>query len=375
VPAATPSPNVLPPPLAGRLAFVDALRGYAILAVIGYHCWLMAYDALPDLDARIARVLSHGLRGVQLFFLVSAFALSLSIHADRARNAFSLRAFATRRALRILPLYWLALLAYPWTDYPRAGAGLSWATYLSSACFLNWLTPAAIHVGVPGGWSVACEVGFYAMLPFLSARLRDGAAALQALVAALALRSAAYAWLERFDPPWRGDYHDWLIHILPDQLPVFLAGIVLYHAYAGGWRAFPKAASAPAWLGLGLYVAAACLWGFRLLLPGEYLFTAGFFALALALASGRGTWLVNRSSVFIGRISYSAYICHFLPLHWAGVFLLPGFAAWGRPNAAFATYCAVALAASLAGAYALNMAIEAPLQRLGRSRLYATSPP
>ena len=62
-----------------RYPYMDALRGIAILLVIMYHTTLfMAHDA-PNILYRIS---GEGARGVQLFFILSALALFLSLDSS-----------------------------------------------------------------------------------------------------------------------------------------------------------------------------------------------------------------------------------------------------------------------------------------------------
>ena len=355
--------------VADRLAFVDALRGYAIAGVLLYHCWCAAQDSLPGLNRGITILAAHGRLGVQLFFVVSAFTLCNSIAAGKRRGDFSLGGFFANRCLRILPLYWLALIGYSNLRVWDGGAALGWKHFLACAFFVNWLTPATLHLGVPGGWSVVCEIWFYAMLPFLAARIKDGAAALNALLIVLCARAGAYAWLEHHPLGFAGgDFRGWLVGILPNQLPVFMAGIVFFHLHCGGARSFSRSAATPAWLGFGAYLLAARMWNMDFLLPVEYLFTAGFFAIAWALAGGGAGLLVNRAAIFTGKVSYSVYICHFLAVHYAAVWLLPRLMRWDA-DAAFAVFCAGGSLASIGLAWALHKGIEVPAQRAGRKWL------
>jgi hypothetical protein len=57
-----------------HLAYIDALRGYAILGVIGVH----ASQSGAELAWPLQLLADQGARGVQLFFVVSALTLMLS---------------------------------------------------------------------------------------------------------------------------------------------------------------------------------------------------------------------------------------------------------------------------------------------------------
>jgi peptidoglycan/LPS O-acetylase OafA/YrhL len=58
------------------LPYIDALRGYAILMVIATHVAIGA----PMLSGVVRALVDQGQRGVQLFFVVSAFTLIISWH-------------------------------------------------------------------------------------------------------------------------------------------------------------------------------------------------------------------------------------------------------------------------------------------------------
>jgi peptidoglycan/LPS O-acetylase OafA/YrhL len=93
-----------------HLDYIDALRGYAILAVIALH----SATLIPSLEWPFHLLAAQGARGVQLFFVVSALTLTLSWHS-RAEGA---GAFYVRRVFRIVPMFWVAIAFYVLVDIP-----------------------------------------------------------------------------------------------------------------------------------------------------------------------------------------------------------------------------------------------------------------
>ena len=90
----------------GRLLSVDSLRGIAVLMVVAVHTsgfkrptsvWLLTLAQL-------------GARGVQLFYVVSAFTLYLSYEQRKSAGGFSFRGYFIRRVSRIAPMFWLAVV-------------------------------------------------------------------------------------------------------------------------------------------------------------------------------------------------------------------------------------------------------------------------
>jgi peptidoglycan/LPS O-acetylase OafA/YrhL len=74
------------------------------------------------------------------------------------------REYALRRAMRILPMYYLALLVALWWSKPIA----QWASSWPFLVFLNPLAgPYALWPFSIGWWSLATEVQFYVLLPLL----------------------------------------------------------------------------------------------------------------------------------------------------------------------------------------------------------------
>ena len=83
-----------------KYAFIDALQGLAFLGVVA--CHLKPY--VPGLPPRLATLLENGDKGVQLFFMVSALTLFLSLDTRGATDTRPTLAFLLRRFFRIAPL-------------------------------------------------------------------------------------------------------------------------------------------------------------------------------------------------------------------------------------------------------------------------------
>ena len=294
-----------------HLPALDGLRGVAILLVVLTHAaggWAAALSIVRDtaampqtfaLPAWLRLTTAAAVDGVDLFFVVSAFTLTLRA-TGRSGGASG---YALRRIARVGPGYWIAGLAYTlaaglrprlWAPQGVGLPDLAVAAVFGSA----WQGGASLAV-VPGGWSVCCEVAFYVALPFIL-RAIDGriwrAMALTVLAAAIAqLRAraaiAAGAWSF-------GAYVDPIQH-----LPAFLCGVTAALVFL---RApLPRIRGAPIALLAVAIVAAPLL---RSSVPAFAMLVAAATALA---AAHPPRLLASRAMRRIGQVSYSMYLIHF----------------------------------------------------------------
>ncbi len=314
---------VAPPAGAARqakFAYIDAVRGWAILLVITNHVG----SRFVELAYPVKKLTNYGWFGVQLFFLASAVTLCFSWRRDRAAFGTKTRHFFIRRFLRIAPMYYLAALFYALVWPPAGQATLGHV--LSTLLFVNAWTPEGIPTTpgwtvVPGGWSIGVEFTFYAMFPLLLAMVTSLKRALGFLAAtlagAVACNTAALAWFGGTPAPALSHF---LYFWMPNQLPVFALGIVLFYALS---RAM-GGATWPAWRGnaagaaifLGIAGVAEHPWhpdyfSAQLMppamLPVSLLLAAFVFVLARAPGSLFTHGVVRR----IGVLSFSCCILHF----------------------------------------------------------------
>jgi peptidoglycan/LPS O-acetylase OafA/YrhL len=304
---------------ANRLAFVDALRGLAILGVILVHVSQMN-TGIPDSWARIA---AQGRFGVQLFFIASAFTLLLSMAAHNPDELSPIRNFFIRRIFRIVPLFYCGMVFYPllYAFFHRSD-DITLFGFIATATFINGWFPEWINRVVPGGWSIAVEMTFYLLLPVFYRRIRSLASAI--IFACLSIISCIPFSL-LVGNALRGFYPQNMVAIfielwLPAQIPIFLFGCIFYHLYRLRQRtaaAGPRVGAAK-WQAVSLIALAGyILWatsqtGSNPLLPTHILCGAALILVAYALSIHSLCLFVNPVMVYIGKASYSGYITHFV---------------------------------------------------------------
>jgi peptidoglycan/LPS O-acetylase OafA/YrhL len=370
-----------------RLPALDGLRGLAILSVLAWHyvASIAPWDAAWASGARAA--LAYAWTGVDLFFVLSGFLVG-GIVLDQRDAPNLLRVFYARRALRILPLYWLLLAAFVASGALLAG-GLaegarewlhgnphSLLTYLVFGQNLatGFLSPEVAEPGwVNVTWSLAVEEHFYLVVP-LAMRALPLRAIPWALGAAVAAGPALrWATMERFGAA--SVYV--LTHCRVDAivLGVLCAWAVRQPAVRARLR--PRALGAAA-LALGALLVAAQLVDVGRAFPvAAYSVAALLYACVLLLvvvAEGGPVARLLRAAPLqrVGLLAYGLYLLH-QPvnglLHALVLGEAPGLA---TPAAAALTACALAVTFALAE---LSWRfVERPLVAMGQRLRYGAAP-
>ncbi len=299
-------------PSPAHYQYIDALRGWAILGVVTVH----VSQQFPGLASVVRQFANDGARGVQLFFVVSALTLTMSWR----KRPDGILPFYTRRLFRIAPMFWLAILFYLALDgfapRPLAPEGIGWWQVALTTLFLHGWHPLSINSVVPGGWSIAVEMTFYLVFPFLVLMCRSNPIILTALILSLLFNEIASNLVSPTvlravanGPQWLADLYKFLWFW--NQLPIFLIGIGVYFLIED-YKSHVSVYFANT--GAYLSVATLAILPFITLpfnLPGHFRYGLCFGLLAFCLACGAQTFITNKIICYIGKVSFSCYLWHF----------------------------------------------------------------
>src|ERR1043166_6747857 len=268
------------------------------------------------------RIHRWGWIGVDLFFVLSGYLIGGQLLAPLTRSqGIDLKRFFARRALRIMPAYFVVLAIYfllpSWREYPEMAQPL-WKFLLS-------IQNVALHGGTAfsHAWSLAVEDQFYLALPFLLLFLyhRPRAAVIVPcviVICGIALRAfLASQNLTDTGVSFRG-FQAWIYYPTWTRLDPLVFGVALAAIEkfrANWWQRLTNLApwlwllalaliSYALWLGEGQYINfAACIWQFPLL-------AIGMAALLVCAQSERLPLRRVRipGAAFIASIAYSAYL-------------------------------------------------------------------
>lgn len=352
------------PASAHRLAFLDSLRGIAAAWVVLFH---IVFIPNPNLDvpAWAASWVQIGGMGVTLFFVVSAFSLgyTMPIH-EREHRPF--RSFYVRRFFRIAPLFYVLLAFSLLRDKLAFGLTHAPATITESVLFLFNLVPGEQEGIVWASWTIGVEMIFYLFFPFfyLWAKniYRAGVFFLIAAVVASVLKFS----LADF-PVSAGRFFQSSILW---HLPIFALGMAAFRCY----ERFVHRENAHRMK--VLLLIAVSLFLFSALIPEKpglpfadsyhWKEAPAFVALLLGLAAYPLPLIVNRATMFLGKLSYSLYLIHPSLIF----FLIPVYRkvyGWPLPfSLRYLIVVSLTFAALISLSYLTYRLIEEPGIRLGK---------
>lgn len=315
-----------------------------------------------------------GFRSVDLFFILSGFILMYVHGADfRRLDRPAIHDFYLMRFFRIYPLNTVILIALlpiglampdvvQWFRFDRGVPIPYQDNYFSALGFVQSLflaqTWTVLKLGIWNGpaWSLSAEVCGYAMFPFLAYALMRCRSVRECVAIAVGSLSILVVLLiiggHTSDNP-TGSFG------LIRMIFCFIAGMAL----ACCFQRLPMGIA----LGTPITIASVLFIIGTVLIPAaNMLVIFGFAGLVLGLAFRQGPVsraMESRPAMFMGKISFSFYMIHYIPLKLALWLLVTRFA---NTRLGFRVAFLVALVASCVGlAIATFYLFEQPFQRLG----------
>ena len=342
-----------------RIDWLDGVRAFAASYVVFHHIYLGLFPGFPENPGPWPLGwLMYGQLAVVVFIVVSGFSLGMAPAQNNGFLKGGAATFYRRRAWRILPPYWVALLFSMAVSHFLLHEPPGKEVNLRSLLVHGFLLHDVVPSNSPNSafWSIAVEAQIYLLFPIMLmlARARSAAfaaATVLAVVCVLHLVAQNVAPLSRLD------------HL----------SLQLYAAFAFGvWAADEVYSPRPrfrnwplTWIAFGVVAALIGL----VLAIGFPRFAASYFwidiaaAFAAAIAfigfvEGRSVLpklLSARPVDFVGRFSYSLYLIH-VPIVGVLMFHPP----IDNPILKYAAVAGVVFPVCLVAAYLFFLVFERP---------------
>jgi peptidoglycan/LPS O-acetylase OafA/YrhL len=310
-----------------QLPWVDALRGLAIFGVLICH----AGQNVDNLPSFLNNLTYQGAMGVQLFYMISAFTLFLSLANRKKTEKKPLINFFMRRFFRIAPLFYCAIAFYVLTTgigpnyWVEDGKSITIPNLITHLTFTNGWNPYWINSLVPVGWSIAIEMPFYLIVPYLFKKIKTlNQAIWLTLLVLVVSKLINYLFSQNPLIPHRQIWNLFLVYWLPSHLPFFALGIVLYFLLVDTiknknisqvyLKSQLKKTLTPLFL-VSLSLAVFSYISKTQLGMLGFLYGIALLGLAVFLSQHSVFLLVNRFWCYLGKISYSAYLTHLIVLY------------------------------------------------------------
>ncbi|MFB9961899.1 acyltransferase family protein [Sinosporangium siamense] len=388
------------PPLRGHQNPLDGIRALAAFGVLVLH--VAGATGAAYQDSLFSWLLSRGDAGVAVFFTLSGLLLyrPWAVALVYGGPAPATRDYLWRRALRVLPAYWVAivvgLLLFSPEHVRSVGTWVQWLLLVQIYNPDPWWTGTGPE-GLYQMWTLPVEAAFYLALPLIAlvvaavaARGDDPARragrALWTLTALFAI-SLVFVFFT-FYPEWRPDFGLYLPRYLIWFAPGMMLAVLVAWANAetGVYTPIRRlcrtvassaglcwAVAAIAYLVASTELTGSRSVGFDAFWPAMFrtvlytviaLFVVAPFALGPGGEQGPLGRVVGGPVMrFLGRISYGVFLWHTIVIALASRWLdVP------RPGGGFWPALVVVTALSVAVATACYYGIERPARRLGRRR-------
>lgn len=298
---------------------IDGLRAIAVISVIIYHLnenWL-----------------SGGFLGVDIFFVISGFLITGIIITEIQQNSFSLKQFYTRRIKRIYPAFitvmalvsFIASVIFIYNDFNKLRKTIELAIAFLSNFYLGltqgYFDLSANENPVLHIWSLAVEEQYYLIFPLILILAYKKFREIKVLfIITLILFFILLA--TSFIPAnfYKEVLHQPNIYYLSNlRFPELLVGslLAIYHNLSASKQASKQASNVIAILSTLLLFSCLFLMNNNIAyIPGITLILPCIFTALIIHTTSQNNivklCLSNKVIVFIGKISYSLYLYHWI---------------------------------------------------------------
>lgn len=290
--------------------WIDSLKGVAIIGVLCSHI-----DS-NGLNGIIQKVFYGGARGVQIFFVISAFLAfqSLKSHYKQAENTIFL--WYKKKAKRLLPLYYLFLI-YLLLMQMKVGIDKSFlANWMAHVLLVNVFSPQYINSLLGLEWYIADLILFFLIAPFLYKVINSAEKAILSWgISAIGIAVLNNVILSLID---LSNYN--LVSYISNfsfatQLPAILAGIVLFYCYdtLKDLKIRNKDSICVLLMVLSVDLFASLIMGSRIIgFSSVSLYSLGVLGIIVAINNRKFSIIDNRMFAFLGKHSYGIYLFQFM---------------------------------------------------------------
>lgn len=179
-----------------------------------------------DVPEWLLRILNEGHMGVTLFFVLSGYLIARTYEDRPFAERRGYAAYMLTRLARIMPVYWLILLA-KYTDHGFPAAGEAWQTFTLTHAFSDWNNLD----GISQSWTLNVELCFYLLAPLLFRYMMQSPLKAWIFNALLFIPAFAAGWLwTRINGNPQSFFYPgtFLLHsTFFGRFPEFLAGVML----------------------------------------------------------------------------------------------------------------------------------------------------
>lgn len=302
-----------------RSDYISALRGISALSIIMFH--LFALNSF-NLGTTASMYILQLWMAVPLFFILSAYTLCLS---NSKRTDDNLISFYLRRFFRIAPLfYFIIAVIILWKIIHDGHIAIT--TILANVFFVFNFTPQVDKFDgiILASWFIGVIMPFYFIFPLLIKISNTITKTAWIFIITLII-----SFLFRLDLHWMikegvaqqmnlslRDIESYALCSVIVNIPYFMMGIGAFHIH----RLIQNHTSQRTTSAILFVLALLALIGFSNMsdqyllnpVPLKYLMSLFFIPLIFSLFINEKSLIINKFTIFFGKISYSSYLIHVL---------------------------------------------------------------